>query len=286
LELIQNADDNRYRGDVSPTLKLSLYTREGGRYFRTDCNEIGFTLGQVDALVGLGKSTKTADKSSGEKGYIGEKGIGFKSVFKVADIVHVKSGYYHFKLDRNQSIGMLLPILSRFPSTDLAPFRTQFLLEVKRRDDYTEIEREMGDVKPELLMFLRKLTRLELTAPGNHGPSIFNRLVQNSGPDFGGAETFTLSTTTQNSHSGRAPVIRQKQYVLYRHKVQDLPQDPRREGISASEVNLAFPVADRYTPISETQNVFAFLPIDNFGFKVRLFLFVTRINTDMSCMKL
>lgn len=181
---------------------------------------------------------------------------------------------------------MLLPILSRFPSADLAPCRTQFLLEVRRRDDYTEIEREMGDVKPELLMFLRKLTRLELSAPGNHGPSIFKRRVQKSDPDFGGAETVTLLTTTPNVHSGRAPATKQKQYVLYRQKVQNLPQDPRREGISTSEISLAFPVADCYTPIAKTQNTFAFLPIDNFGFKVRLLLDVMRANTNANCMKL
>lgn len=286
LELIQNADDNRYHISVSPSLRLSLYKRDGGQYFRTDCNEVGFTLGQIDALVGLGKSTKTADGSRAEKGYIGEKGIGFKSVFKVADVVHIRSGNYQFKLDRNRPIGMLLPFLSPFPYADLVPHRTQFLLEVKRREDYIEIEREMGEVKPELLMFLRKLEKLELSAPGNHRSSIFDRLVQESDPDFGGMETVTLSTTTGNVHSGCDLATTQKRYIVYRHKVQNLPEDDRRNGISKSEISLAFPVADRDTAIAESQDTFAFLPIDNFGFKVSLFLLMTRINRNHGCVKL
>lgn len=181
---------------------------------------------------------------------------------------------------------MLLPILSLFPCADLVPSRTQFLLEVKRSDEYTEIKREMREVKPELLMFLRKLTKLELSTLGDGSPSIFDRLIQASDPEFSGAETVTLSATTGNAHSGRAPATIQKRYILYRHTVHNLPQDPRRKGISTSEVNLAFPVADRYTPIDEAQNTFAFLPIDNFGFKVRLFPNVTRINRSHVCIKL
>ncbi len=48
------------------------------------------------------------------EGFIGEKGIGFKSVFKVANVVHVASGHYQFKLDRREPLGMILPRLSTF----------------------------------------------------------------------------------------------------------------------------------------------------------------------------
>jgi hypothetical protein len=159
-------------------------------------------------------------------------------------------------------------------------------LEVKRRDDYIDIEREMGEVKPELLMFLRKLTRLELSTPGHHGSRIFQRLAQKSNPDFDGVETVVLSTTTASVHSGPGPATMMKSYVVYRQEVRDLPEDSRREGISRSEVMLAFPVASCYTSIAESQDTFAFLPIDNFGFKVRPFLFVTRINRNHGCIKL
>ncbi|KAB5583473.1 hypothetical protein GE09DRAFT_302763 [Coniochaeta sp. 2T2.1] len=267
LELIQNADDNRYQVGISPSVSLSLYERDGQQYFRSDCNEVGLTTRQIRALMDVGESTKTVAGSSEQRGYIGENGIGFKSVFKVCDVVHVKSGYYEFMLDRNQTIGMILPIPSTFPVAHLYPDHTQFLLEVKHKNYYSEIERELGMVNPELLMFLRKLTRLKITAPGNNKPRLLSRLVQESDTDFDGMETITLSTTIGAVDSACAPVTMRKKYIVYRHDVRNLPKDKRREGISKSEVTLAFPVANRRTPIVESQKTFAFLPIDDFGFK-------------------
>ncbi|RYP75521.1 hypothetical protein DL771_002406 [Monosporascus sp. 5C6A] len=136
LELIQNADDNSYAGAVAPRLHLSLYEKDGQKYLRTDCNEVGFTFKQLDALTRVGQSTKNST-ASGQKGYIGEKGIGFKSVFKVADVVHIASGSYEFKLDRNEPIGMILPIPSHFPSADRIADHTQFLLQLKHKNDYS-----------------------------------------------------------------------------------------------------------------------------------------------------
>jgi HSP90 family molecular chaperone len=64
---------------------------------RIDCNEVGFTAGNVEAICAINQSTKSAKKADGE--YIGEKGIGFKSVFKAADLVWISSHEYMFKLD-------------------------------------------------------------------------------------------------------------------------------------------------------------------------------------------
>lgn len=229
LELIQNADDNHYSSRVTPSLTLSLYERDCRRYFHTDCNEVGFTIGQVDALAGLGKSTKSVDKNSRQKGYIGEKGIGFKSVFKVADVIHVSSGHYQFKLDRNQPIGMVLPILSSFPCprADLVSsddkHNTQFLLEVKRRDDYLEIEQELKEVKPELLLFLRRLKQLRLSFPRNGHSNCFDRSVHVSDQDLaggGGIETITLSASIGGiGPDGNITRREENQYVVYRHEV-------------------------------------------------------------------
>jgi hypothetical protein len=54
---------------------------------------------------GRGRARKIATGSSGQKRYIGEKGTGFKSLFKVGDVVHAMSGSYQFKL-RDQRIGI------------------------------------------------------------------------------------------------------------------------------------------------------------------------------------
>jgi len=56
-----------------------------------DSNEDGFSKANINAICSTGESTKTFSQ-----GYIGEKGIGFKSVFKVARKVHVQSGPFSF----------------------------------------------------------------------------------------------------------------------------------------------------------------------------------------------
>jgi hypothetical protein len=75
LELIQNADDNQYNNDSKPTLIFVIDVNSIKIYN----NEIGFYENNIQALCDIGKSTKGKHK----QGYIGQKGIGFKSVFTV-----------------------------------------------------------------------------------------------------------------------------------------------------------------------------------------------------------
>jgi HSP90 family molecular chaperone len=101
LEIIQNADDNTYNTST-PTLSFSY--KPGS--LRIDCNEVGFTADNVEAICAINRSTKSAKKTAGE--YIGEKGIGFKSVFKAADVVWISSR--EFKFDQSKFLGMVTPI--------------------------------------------------------------------------------------------------------------------------------------------------------------------------------
>jgi hypothetical protein len=56
LEFIQNADDNEYSADVTPTLCLKL---EKG-HIRIKSNEVGFNEANVRAICKIGASTKTS----------------------------------------------------------------------------------------------------------------------------------------------------------------------------------------------------------------------------------
>ena len=87
LELLQNADDNAYAADTTP--KLSVVYRDDG-FLWFGCNERGFSEANLRALCTVDESTKKVQGTSKE--YTGEKGIGFKSVFRVADVVWIKSG--------------------------------------------------------------------------------------------------------------------------------------------------------------------------------------------------
>lgn len=73
---VQNADDNVYPGYVEPTLTFILL--EGCIVVLN--NERGFSADNIKALCDVGNSTKKEPTA----GYIGKKGIGFKSVFRVS----------------------------------------------------------------------------------------------------------------------------------------------------------------------------------------------------------
>ena len=60
----------------------------------------------VAAICGLGSSSKKSKKRPEDSIiYVGEKGIGFKSVFRVADVVWVSSRAYSFKFDSEAPVG-------------------------------------------------------------------------------------------------------------------------------------------------------------------------------------
>lgn len=80
---------------------------------RIDCNEVGFNAENVEAICAISRSTKSGKTSDGE--YIGEKGIGFKSVFKVADVVWISSRDFTFKFDKTKFLGMVAPVWETFP---------------------------------------------------------------------------------------------------------------------------------------------------------------------------
>ncbi|CAF4251448.1 unnamed protein product [Rotaria sp. Silwood2] len=75
-ELIQNAEDNSYDNSVIPCLRIEL----NHNYILLSNNECGLRAKDVLAICSLAVTTKTNLKE-----HIGEKGIGFKSVFAASN---------------------------------------------------------------------------------------------------------------------------------------------------------------------------------------------------------
>lgn len=94
-ELLQNADDCKYADGVTPSFQMHV---DGNRLI-TEYNEVGFTKENVRAITAIGESTKKQIHSGNFE--IGEKGIGFKTVFAVADAVDIHSKDFHFRLTAN-----------------------------------------------------------------------------------------------------------------------------------------------------------------------------------------
>lgn len=256
LELIQNADDNLYDSGKTPTVSIS-YSR--GR-IRIDCNERGFAKQHVDAICRICKSTKSGRSKSA--GFVGEKGIGFKAVFKVASTVWVSSGHYSFRFNRDGHLGMIAPIWDDdLPEARVSRDGTAIFLQLASDCDEGSIVQELERYDPKILMFLRRLRRVEINiAPPFWKLAIRSKIVlsrQDRAPDQG-AERVVLLRNDVKSH-----------YIVWRHTLPKMPKDERRPGISESELVLAFPIsADEQHAVVEEQSVHAFLPVKSVGFGV------------------
>ncbi|KAJ2893122.1 uncharacterized protein MKZ38_009006 [Zalerion maritima] len=254
LELIQNADDNTYPRCHEPSFSITL-NRDGqhGRLITT-CNEEGFTTSHIRALCSVGASTKAGKDRAG---FIGEKGIGFKSVFKVADVVNIKSGPWQFRFDRREKLGMILPKLSTITSAN--PETTQILLDLRSLRHYQMIQEELGKIDSEILLFLRKLHHLRIKTPSQD--VLYSIRRNDHDPNLAG-ETKTI--VIQNLKTRKQT---EKTYLVVTHTVEDMPHHPKRPGTSQSDLTLAFPMTGSLVPIVEEQRIFAFLPISDHSLK-------------------
>ena len=162
LELLQNAEDNEYVGE--PELSLRFEAGDPTNTPSADgClvvlnNEVGFQLEHVRSLSSVGQSTKK-DKS---QGYIGEKGIGFKSVFRVTDSPHIFSNGFQFRFQiptESQGFGYILPHwVEDVPPVVTEGFTAILLPLQPGKGDL--IARQLSKIAPETILFLRKLKRL------------------------------------------------------------------------------------------------------------------------------
>lgn len=157
FELIQNVDDCDYNTATDRKLDMR-FDFENDEIILT-YNEVGFTPFNVFAITGIAEAAKNI---SSEKNQIGEKGIGFKSVFGVAEKVWIKSGWFSFKLNKNN---FTIPV-SVYQDFDFCN-GTQMTLYVpgRAKDIYKEIKdqycKEDALFSRNPLLFLNKLTSLK-----------------------------------------------------------------------------------------------------------------------------
>lgn len=254
-ELIQNADDNPFRNGI-PSLEFTL-VNGNAPILLVECNEWpGLTGSQVDSLSDVGNSTKKQQAGT-QRTHTGEKGIGFKSVFKVADVVDIRSGFFEFRLDNTKKLGMLRPLVHDFPMPK-RPGWTQILLHIRSSADYERVYRSLKDLKPEQMLFLRSLRRLQVNAPD------FNRSYSTHVQDVA-ADAGIKSLVISDDQGERT-----QRYFLLRSNLNSMSSGTEeRMGVSSAEMILGFPISSPTQGRSlPTQNAYAFLPICDFGFKV------------------
>ena len=158
FELIQNVDDCEYAKPDDCKLDMRFDCNSGEIVL--SYNEVGFTPFNVFAITGIAEAAKNVSASKNE---IGEKGIGFKSVFGVAKQVLIRSGWFSFELYKEN---FTIPVAAYknyqyCPGTQMTLYVPGRAREIYRqiRDQYCRKESLFGK-NP--LLFLNKLTSLKL----------------------------------------------------------------------------------------------------------------------------
>ncbi|XP_060717612.1 uncharacterized protein wu:fj29h11 [Tachysurus vachellii] len=251
LELIQNADDNSYPLDREEEPALAFIVQKD--YITILNNECGFEEKNVRAICDVGKSTKGKHTC----GYIGQKGIGFKSVFKVTDCPEIHSNDFHIQFDKASGpMGYILPhwVEEERPVPSVAKeiaeksWSTKIFLPL--RSESYQTKNLFHDVHPSLMLFLHRLRSIIIYSEAER------RLVSMKRRDLS-------HNMLEVEHTGGVERWLVVKRMLYPRKI--------KEDVESTELALAFQLSNdsegevKVQP--RQQPVFAFLPLRSFGFR-------------------
>jgi hypothetical protein len=283
FELLQNADDNHYdNAQDEPNVAFHLYKHK----VVIECNEDGFNEANLRAICNIGSSSKVAGH-----GYIGEKGIGFKSVFKVARRVLIQSGDYSFTFTHSPGdvgMGMISPEWD--DSADEAPDEGWTRITLQLHEDagaatrHQDILKQLNELDNTMLLFLKKLRRIDVTIYDKDDDELSSTALFINVNET----THTAVLTKRRSEAGEEPETTKTYCHVTKHQATGLDKSANRtysateeatKSYEKAEVILAFPLTSGGVPVIEAQSIYAFLPVRRLGFKVgTFFAFQFRFN--------
>ena len=280
-ELIQNAEDNSYSTATAdgenPFLAFKLYPDK----IIIDSNEDGFSKTNIRAICSVGNSTK---KQSA--GYIGEKGIGFKSVFKIARKVHIQSepfsfAFSHTRDDDDDGLGMITPYYQDAEELSFG-VRTRMELTLLDSVKFEELASEFRAVPDTFLMFLSRLQLLSIELYPTDNTNMATKYSKRETKENGLYTTFLTKTLRKGLQESTS----EQKYYTMKSNLHDLPFDEARKdkegkSIDQATVILAFPVDEHDEPVLKQQYTYAFLPLRRVGFNFLIQAdFVTQANRE------
>ena len=251
MELIQNADDNSYPASCDvPAVEFVLSPQ--GMLIKN--NEIGFAEANVRALCDVGGSTK----GGGGSGFIGQKGIGFKSVFSVTNEPAIRSRGYSFCFKNYETEShkknMLMPHWlgddhkwsfddSSFDDDDDEEDEFDWTTTIMLPFNSHDIDISKFDsIQPSLLLFLNKLRAITVTS------GIEQRVMQRFD---------RKDNIVEISHTGGNDV-----YLVTSKELQ-IDAIRRSEKATATRLECAFPLEGHQSQ----RPVYAFLPVASYGLR-------------------
>ena len=236
----------------------------------------------IKAICSIGDSTKEHSA-----GYIGEKGIGFKSVFKVAKKVHIQSGpfsfaFLHTRENDDTSLGMITPYDENAEDLPVG-VRTRMTLMLIDPTRFEELASEFRDVPDTFLMFLSRLKQLTIEIYQPDNSPMTTRYSKRETQENGIYTTFLTKTSREGEEKESTS---EQRYYTIKSDLHDLPSDETRKdkqgnSIDWATVVLGFPVNEFDEPVLKQQYTYSFLPLRRVGFKFLIQAdFVTQANRE------
>lgn len=258
FELIQNAEDNTYtETEANASLCFELVKTDPTRTPSSNGaviirnNEIGFSPDNVNAICAVGKSTK-----SKTQGYIGEKGIGFKSVFKVTTNPHIFSNGYSFclpEIDEETRLGYIVPQWIDIPPKGIDLTQTTIILPLDKKEfNYEKIETMLREIEPETILFLSKLKQLKIiTDTEDNGDNITIYKDDSEAP--------FIHILVEGTWQGKN-LYKLDEFLFYAKSFDKPPEitHEKRIGIDQRDVSIAFPIGEDKESAGK---IFAYLPV-------------------------
>ena len=274
FELLQNADDNSFteaaKNKAAPFILFKVYNSR----IIVECNEDGFDAKDLDAICSVGESTKSA-----KYGYIGAKGIGFKSVFIAAYNVHIQSGNFSFEFTHKRDdpgLGMVRPVWVDTKEKLRGPLTRMTLRlhdDSPNSDDLKEIIFEqVQNLQQTCLLFLTNLKEIRVERYDDHDNLTVSTYFSKTRID-----DFRVRLD-RTSSAGNQTTTESQVYHMTKQGASNLAWSDRRppptskdakQAASTAEVVLAFPLTEDYKPMCTVrQELFAFLPVRSHDYKV------------------
>ncbi|GER48205.1 DNA binding [Striga asiatica] len=260
MELIQNAEDNEYEDGVDPSLQFVITSKDitgtgASSTLLIFNNEKGFSRKNIESICSVGRSTK---KNHRKRGYIGEKGIGFKSVFLITSRPYIFSNGYQIRFDESPcpacDVGYIVPewvdsnpIISEIklihgPNITLPA--TTIVLPLKP-DKVGPVKKQLSSVHPELLLFLSKIKKLSVREEGSSGPTAALTAISiSSETNFVTRKNVDAESFLLHLSADAGPEC---SYHMWRQRFPARPENrvERRSDVEEFSITLAFPNGER-----------------------------------------
>ncbi|XP_068665867.1 uncharacterized protein [Aristolochia californica] len=293
MELIQNAEDNEYPPGLQPSLEFVITSQDitatgASATLLIFNNEKGFFEKNIESICSVGKSTK---KGKRQQGYIGEKGIGFKSVFLITSRPFIFSNGYQIGFNEDPLSdydvpGYIVPewveekptlsdIKHIYGADKILPTTTVVL--PLKSEKVARVKQQLSNIHPEVLLFLSKIRQLSVREhTEDPGCNTQRAISMTSETNYEERKSINAVSSTlhlsakENSDGEKEECV----YYMWRQKfpVKLENQVVRRNEIEEWVITLAFPYGDRMKRGMRSPGVYAYLPtemITNFPFIIQ-----------------